>query len=382
LEQALAEVGQALVQNQFCLYYQPQVNIKTGEIVGVEALIRWRHPERGLLPPAEFLPIIENTMLEIDVSNWVLRQAFAQLQIWQEAGLQLRVSVNISPRHLQWPDFTTTLQTLLNEYPQISSRQLELEVLESSVLEDMISVGETLKQCYHDLGVPCALDDFGTGYSSLAHLRHLTINTVKIDQSFVRNMIDDPDDMAIVESVIALARAFKREVIAEGVEDIEHGVFLIDLGCSVAQGYGIARPMPANAVADWVKHYHNHPAWNDCAKNSLNSWLSQLELLKLQQQYWLRRLEQCLQTNTRWPVLNPKKSHLSRWLERLRNEHNIDPRLLDQLAQTQTRQHSLAEQMQRGAQNGGNGNAGEDLKKLRELNLQIVQLLEHLERFV
>jgi len=381
LEQALAEVGQALVQSQFCLYYQPQVNIKTGEIVGMEALIRWRHPERGLLPPAEFLPIIENTTLEIDVSNWVLRQAFAQLQAWQETGLHLRVSVNISPRHLQWPDFTTTLQTLLTEYPQISSRQLELEVLESSVLEDMISVGETLKQCYHELGVPCALDDFGTGYSSLAHLRHLTINTVKIDQSFVRNMIDDPDDMAIVESVIALSRAFKREVIAEGVEDIEHGVFLINLGCSMAQGYCIARPMPANAVADWVKHYHHHPAWIDCAKHSLNSWLSQLELLKLQQQYWLRRLEQCLQTNTRWPVLNPKKSHLSRWLERLRNEHNIDPRLLEQLAQTQTRQHSLAEQMQRGAQNGGNSNAGENLKKLRELNLQIVQLLEHLELF-
>ncbi|MBD9358551.1 EAL domain-containing protein [Methylomonas albis] len=382
LEQALAEVGQALMTNQFCMYYQPRVNIKVGEVVGMEALIRWQHPERGVLLPAEFLPIVENTSLEIDVSNWVLRQAFKQLQIWHDLGVNLQVSVNISPRHLQWPDFIKTLETLLAEYPQIPSRQLELEVLESSVLEDLISVGETLKQCYHDLGVPCALDDFGTGYSSLAHLRHLTINTVKIDQSFVRNMIDDPDDMAIVESVIALAKAFKREAVAEGVEDIEHGIFLIDLGCSVAQGCAIAAAMPASAVLGWVNSYQNYPAWSDCAKVSLNSWQSQLELLKLQQLYWLRRLEQCLQStsgaNPRWPILNSKKSHLGRWLERIRHERRIDTGLLEQLERAQARQQLLAEKLQRHRMDGGDG-GDEDFSKLRKANLQIVQLLEQLE---
>lgn len=385
LEQALAEVGQALIDNQFCLYYQPRVNLKTGEVVGVEALIRWQHPERGVLPPVEFLPIVENTTLEIDLSNWVLRQAFKQLQVWHDLGLNLQVSVNISPRHLQWPDFIKTLETLLTEYPQIPSRQLELEVLESSVLEDLISVGETLKQCYHNLGVPCALDDFGTGYSSLAHLRHLTINTVKIDQSFVRNMIDDPDDMAIVESVVALAKAFKREAVAEGVEDIEHGIFLIDLGCSIAQGCAIADPMPANAVLGWVNSYRNRPAWTDCAKVSFSSWRSQLELLKLQQQYWLRRLEECLQPasgiNPRWPILNAKKSHLGKWLERLRHERGIDAHLVEQLERAQSRQQTLAENLQRHRVDG-KISADDDLRQLREANLQIVQLLEQLESAV
>jgi len=383
LDQALAEVGQSLVQSQFRLHYQPRVNIKTGEIVGMEALIRWQHPERGLLSPAEFLPIIENTALEIDVNNWMLRQAFKQLQIWQDLGLRLQVSVNISPRHLQWPDFVKNLEALLAEHPQISSRQLELEVLESSVLDDLISVGEILQQCYHELGVPCALDDFGTGYSSLAHLRHLTIHTVKIDQSFVRNMIDDPNDMAIVEGVIALARAFKREVVAEGVEDIEHGVFLIELGCNIAHGHGIARPMPADAVAGWVRNYHNHPAWTNCAKRSLSNWQNQLELLKLQQQYWLRRIEQCLQANAdsklRWPILNSNKSHLGKWLERLRSEQNTDPRLLNQLEQAQIRQYQLARQLLNSHQNGINNG---DFKKLLEVNLEIVQLLEQVELVV
>ncbi|OAI27543.1 EAL domain-containing protein [Methylomonas koyamae] len=384
LEQALAEVGQALAQNQLRLYYQPKVNLKSGEIVGMEALIRWRHPERGLLPPAEFLPIIENTPLEIDVSNWVLRQAFLQLQSWREQGLNQQISVNISPRHLQWPDFIKTLETLLAEFPQISSRQLELEVLESSVLEDLISVGEVLKQCYHELGVPCALDDFGTGYSSLAHLRHLTINTVKIDQSFVRDMIDDPDDMAIVESVIALAKAFKREAVAEGVEDLEHGVFLIDLGCCIAQGYGIARPMPADAVLGWVANYRHPPAWNRSAKTERSAWHGQLELLKLQQQYWLRRLEQCLhgdniETQPRWPVATAKKSHLGRWLERQKSERSVDRQILERLERAQEQQHRLAQLMWRSRQEGRAAEAGEQFKKLLEVNLEIVQLLEHCE---
>lgn len=383
LEQALTEVGQALIDNQFCMYYQPRVNIKTGEVVGAEALIRWRHPQRGVLAPSEFLPIVENTSLEIDLSNWVLRQAFQQMQIWHEQGLDFQVSVNISPRHLQWPDFLKTLETLLAEYPQIHSSQLELEVLESSVLEDLISIGETLKQCYHELGISWALDDFGTGYSSLAHLRHLTINTVKIDQSFVRNMIDDPDDMAIVESVIALARAFKREAVAEGLEDVEHGIFLIDLGCSIAQGRAIADAMPAADIANWVSHYRIHPAWTAAANVPLSHWQSQLELLKLQQQYWLRRIELCLQPSgepkPRWPILKANKSHLGKWLERLKQENSIDPGLLKALESAHLGQHQLAGKLQRHHADGQDNTADTDFNTLRDKNHQIVKLLEQLE---
>jgi len=182
--------------------------------------------------------------------------------------------------------------------------------------------------------------------------------------------------------VIALAKAFKREAVAEGVEDIEHGIFLIDLGCSIAQGSAIAEAMPADALLTWVNSYRNPQAWTDCARLSLTNWQNQLELLKLQQQYWLRRLEQCLHPPTgsspRWPILNSKKSHLGRWLERLKHERGIDARLLEQLERAQARQQILAEQLQRHRLDGRNGDSA-DFSQLREVNLQIVQLLERLE---
>ncbi|NJA06689.1 EAL domain-containing protein [Methylococcaceae bacterium WWC4] len=386
LELALQEIGAALEQGQFRLYYQPKVNLASGEVVGAEALIRWQHPERGLLAPAEFLPIVEGHPLEIDISNWVIRSAFAELQLWQDTGLKLQISVNVSPRHLQWPRFVPELEQLLAAHPGISSRQLELEVLESSVLDDLISVGEVLKQCYHDLGIPCVLDDFGTGYSSLTHLRHLTISAVKIDQSFVRGMIDDPDDLSIVESVIALARAFKRDVVAEGVEDIEHGVFLIHLGCHLAQGFGIARPMPATALADWIRDYRNYPAWTASARNPLHPGRVQLSLLKLQQQYWLRRLEAYLRAPADnggyWPTLIQKKSHMNKWLERLELETSADRRLLGKLAQAQARQTLLAEQVLREHQQGRPALTGETYQRLLNANLDIIQLLEQLELYI
>ncbi|MDD1621073.1 MAG: EAL domain-containing protein [Methylococcaceae bacterium] len=385
-EQALEEMEQALLLGQFCLHYQPKVNIKTGEIIGAEALIRWQHPERGLLPPAEFLPVIEGTALEVDVANWVLKQAFQQLQACREAGLKLRISVNVTPKYLQWPGFIKMLARLLDEYPDISSRQLELEVLESSVLEDLISVGEILKQCYSELGVLCALDDFGTGYSSLTHLRHLMISTVKIDQSFVRDMIDDPDDLAIVESVIGLAKAFKREVVAEGVETLEHGIFLIALGCNIAQGYGIARPMPAAELLDWMKNYKNQPAWEKRGKIQLSAWQTQLELLGIQQRHWLQHIHTCLQSapdsgNVHWPLIGCKKSHLGKWLARIKNQQTFDPRLFDRLEQFHTRQHQLAQQALQRHQEGQAEAAKNAYKELLLINDEIELLLQQFELF-
>lgn len=385
-EQALEEMGQALLQGQFCLYYQPKVNIKTGEIIGAEALIRWRHPERGLLPPAEFLPVIEGTSLEVDVANWVLKQAFQQLQAWREAGLNLQISVNVTPKYLQWPGFIKMLARLLAEYPDISSRQLELEVLESSVLEDLISVGEILKQCGSELGVLCALDDFGTGYSSLNHLRHLMISTVKIDQSFVRDMIDDPDDLAIVESVIGLAKAFKREVVAEGVETLEHGIFLIALGCNIAQGYCIARPMPADELMDWMKNYKNQPAWEKRGKSQLSAWQTQLELLRIQQRHWLKHMHNCLQSSPddgdlQWPLIGCKKSHLGKWLARIKNQQTFDLRLFDRLEQFHSQQHALAQQALLSHREGRVEAAKNGYKELLLINDEIELLLQQFELF-
>ncbi|QFY42937.1 EAL domain-containing protein [Candidatus Methylospira mobilis] len=257
----LEQIEAAFVRKEFCLFYQPKVNMSSGEVVGMEALIRWNHPERGIVAPAAFLPAVEGSAFEIVLGNWVIDTALAQLDSWRGIGLEIEVSVNIAPRHLQDPDFFITLHALLAQHPVIPARRLQLEVVESSVLNDLGRVSEVIALCRRELGVGFALDDFGTGYSSLTYLRRLPVDSVKIDQSFVRDMIDDPEDHAIVNGVIALARAFKREVVAEGVETCEHGMVLLDMGCDLAQGYGIARPMPADAVASWVRDYRPDEVW-------------------------------------------------------------------------------------------------------------------------
>ncbi|MCK5880859.1 MAG: EAL domain-containing protein, partial [Sinobacterium sp.] len=260
--QSLEEIRYALDSKQFVLYYQPKVNMRTGKVTGVEALIRWQHPERGLLNPAVFLPVIENSPMSIEVGEWVIDTALTQINQWQQMGLKLpvRTSVNIAAMQLQQPNFTQKLTTLLAAHPDVEARYLELEVLETSALEDVSHISTIMNDCMA-LGVSFALDDFGTGYSSLTYLRRLPARLIKIDQSFVRDMLIDPDDFTIVEGVIALAKSFKRDVIAEGVETVEHGKALLQLGCELAQGYGIARPMPANDIPGWITDWKPDVSW-------------------------------------------------------------------------------------------------------------------------
>jgi diguanylate cyclase (GGDEF)-like protein len=259
--EALDAIKAALDNHEFRLYYQPKVNMRLGEIIGAEALIRWQHPELGLRSPNDFLPVIENSDLSIDVGEWVIMEALRQIQEWHRMGLTLAISVNINARHLMQPDFTPRLAKMLAAYPDMPSSLLELEITESASLEDFASISALIDECRSVLGVTFALDDFGAGYSSLTYLRRLPANVIKIDQSFVRDMLRDPDDMAIVSGVISLAQEFRRKVIAEGVETAEHGVKLLAMNCQLAQGYGIARPMPADSVANWVKHYVPDASW-------------------------------------------------------------------------------------------------------------------------
>jgi len=258
--EARQRIGAALGAGELVLYYQPKVNMRQGSVVGAEALIRWQHPQRGLLAPGEFLPAIEGTDLDVAVSEWVIENALRQMDIWAASGLTLTVSVNISARHLQDARFVPYLESALVAHPTISPERLELEVVESAALVDVAGVSARMEQC-RQLGVRFALDDFGTGYASLAYLRRLPIDVLKIDQSFVRDMLHDTDDMAIVEGVVSLAMAFRDEVIAEGVETVDHGIMLMYLGCDLAQGYGIARPMPADALPEWVAAWRGYPQW-------------------------------------------------------------------------------------------------------------------------
>jgi diguanylate cyclase (GGDEF)-like protein/PAS domain S-box-containing protein len=265
--ESLEAIRNALDNNQFVLHYQPKVNMKTGKVTGVEALIRWQHPEQGLLSPIEFLPIIENNPMSIELGEWVIDTALTQISQWKKMALNLNTSVNIAAVQLQQTDFTMKLTELLARHPDVEPHYLELEVLETSALDDVQHASETINACMA-LGVSFALDDFGTGYSSLTYLRRLPTSLIKIDQSFVRDMLDDPDDLAIVVGVIALAKSFKLDVIAEGVETVEHGTRLLALGCELAQGYGIAKPMPASEIPAWVHDWKPDVSWapDDCWK--------------------------------------------------------------------------------------------------------------------
>lgn len=261
-QESLEAIRHALDNNQFALYYQPKVNMKTGVVIGVEALIRWLHPQKGLLSPMQFLPMIENHSMSIEMGDWVIGTALTQISQWQKMGVMLPegISVNIAAIQLQQPDFTKKLSEQLAEHSDVNPSSLELEILETSALEDVHHISTIMHSCM-GLGVNFALDDFGTGYSSLTYLRRLPASLIKIDQSFIRDMLDDVDDLTIVEGVIGLAKSFKREVIAEGVETIEHGSALLQLGCNLAQGYGIARPMPANEIPLWIKDWKPDDSW-------------------------------------------------------------------------------------------------------------------------
>ncbi len=256
----LERIRRALVRKEFLLHYQPKMNMATGTIEGAEALIRWQHPQQGLLPPSKFLPIVEGHPQAIEIGEWVIETALSQMEIWHQAGLEFPVSVNISVQQIQQLDFASRLDTILRAHPRIHPSNLEIEVLESSALPDIAQVSQVIHAC-GKLGVSFALDDFGTGYSSFAHLKRLPVDVLKIDQTFVRDMLDDPEDLTIVEGMLGLASAFRRKTVAEGVETLEQGLLLLRLGCRVAQGFGIAKPMPPEQLPAWLESWKPDPRW-------------------------------------------------------------------------------------------------------------------------
>lgn len=332
----LHELEAAFAKQQFCLYYQPKISLKTGRVTGVEALIRWLHPEKGMVSPLSFLPAMAATELEIELGNWVMEQAWQQLYLWHRQGLKIEVSVNISAYHLLWPGFVSHLETILAKHPRIASHYLQLEILESTALDDLAAVNRIVKTCHEALGIGAALDDFGTGYSSLTHLRHLPVDTVKIDRSFVRDMLDDPDDFAIVESVIGLSQAFGNQVVAEGVETQEQGLALLLLSCYIAQGFAIAKPMPADEMADWINQYRPFPLWQAYANRELSADQTQIALRRLDLRQWLQRVNQCLTGNqnsmVNWPIMHPRKSQFGRWLRQVQQQEQYNKAWLRQLS--------------------------------------------------
>ncbi|MDP2418815.1 MAG: EAL domain-containing protein, partial [Hydrogenophaga sp.] len=257
--ESLDAIRQALDRREFVVHYQPKVNMRTGQVLGAEALVRWNHPTLGLLPPARILPTIQNHVLGLALGGWLLHDVLRQIALWKTQDLRLAISLNLDAQQLT-SDLVPLLEQALTQHPSVEPGDLRLEVLETTALNDMDEVSDLMRRC-EVLGVDFSLDDFGTGYSSLTYLRRLPARELKIDQSFVRNMLEDPDDLAILQGVLGLARAFQREVIAEGVETTAHGCALLRMGCEHAQGYAIARPLPATELLDWCRTWQPPVEW-------------------------------------------------------------------------------------------------------------------------
>jgi len=260
LETERQRIEQALNNDELYLVYQPKVNMRTGNIYGFEALIRWKHPDKGILLPSYFIPLCEDNDLIVRIGDWVFNKAMEQLRQWLKSGFDFRLAVNIAPKQFQNTHFIEKLDALLANYPDIPAHHIELEVLESAALQDTGMVSEIIESC-HERNISIALDDFGSGYASLSYLKQLPAKQLKIDKSFVLDMLTDEGDRAIVEGIISLADIFDRQVVAEGVETREHGVMLLRLGCDMAQGYGISKPLNTDEVLSWAKTWTPDPNW-------------------------------------------------------------------------------------------------------------------------
>jgi EAL domain-containing protein (putative c-di-GMP-specific phosphodiesterase class I) len=238
-----ADLRRALSRNELRVYYQPIVALASSDVVEYEALVRWQHPERGLVSPGEFSPIAEDTGLIVPIGQWVLEQACLQAQQLSSAGGAPVISVNLSARQFQDPALLDTVRRALSA-AQLNPRRLKLEITESTVMRDAESAIATLREL-KGLGVQVAIDDFGTGYSSLGYLKQFPLDTLKIDRSFVSGLGQDPQDTAIVRSVLALAKTLGLTVTAEGIETDAQRELLLELECARGQGFLFARPLPA-----------------------------------------------------------------------------------------------------------------------------------------
>jgi hemerythrin-like metal-binding protein/diguanylate cyclase (GGDEF)-like protein len=255
---AAAELRYAITHGELVLHYQPQVSLYSGAIVGLEALVRWNHPERGLISPAQFIPLAEETGLIVALGNWVMREAISQIRAWREQDLGLvRVAVNLSARSFHLPDLPDLVDQLLREH-DVPANLLEIELTESIMMHDPDIVIGTLNRL-HGVGVKLSLDDFGTGYSSLAYLSRLSLDTLKIDQSFVRDITTNPVNASIAVATIAMAHKLGKSVVAEGVETEGQMLYLRRHDCDVMQGYLFSRPVPAEAITEMLRLGINMP---------------------------------------------------------------------------------------------------------------------------
>ncbi len=373
----IEEIRRALDAGEFRLYYQPKANMRSGTVLGFEALVRWQHPERGVLEPAGFIPLLEEHPLAAILGDQVITQALEQLAAWKSAGLDTRVSVNVTSLQLHDPSFLERLEQQLAAHPSVEPHQLEIEVVETGSMRDLAHVSALVDRLREqDVGV--ALDDFGTGFSSLTFLKRLAAGTIKIDQSFVRDLLDDEEHAVIIDSVCGLAQSFSRQVIAEGVETEVHGRLLLELGCNLGQGYAIARPMPGEQVMSWLEQWRPPESWVEAAALPRDR-VPEL-FAELGHRAWRNALRRYVTgDSTALPNMDPQACKVGIWLG--------DPEVVSTLGesaqfraavQLHLEFHEAAQRAATLAQAGRREESGVALERALELSNQVLDLLKAL----
>jgi diguanylate cyclase (GGDEF)-like protein len=300
------EFAQALERKELSLHYQPIINLRTHDLVGAEALVRWNHPQRGLLLPGQFLPDIMGTDQIVHLGDWVFEEALSRLSLWGGEGISIPISVNVDLLQIKRSDFNQKLARLFERFADVSPHLLEMEILETTAAEGFSNLREVLDEL-HRMGVRFALDDFGTGYSSLAYLKHLPIDTLKIDQSFVIGMLDNRENLAIIESIASLARIFGRNVIAEGMEERGYSSMLMKLGCDLAQGFAISKPLPPDGFLEWQQEWIRKEHHRGMSPSSP---VSELSILATQVHHlaWIQRIISLVRKSVDHPLTSEEES--------------------------------------------------------------------------
>ncbi|MEW8050067.1 MAG: EAL domain-containing protein [Candidatus Thiodiazotropha sp.] len=371
----------ALMKQEFTLYFQPKVDMYSCDVIGVEALIRWLHPEAGITPPGDFLSIISKTDLEIELGQWVFDHALKQMSKWLKMGLHLPVSVNISAYHLQHPGFTEHVREQFTKYTDVTPNMLELEILETASIEDTNVIYHALTNC-HEMGVKISLDDFGTGYSSLAYFHRLPVDILKIDQNFVQDMLDDPQDLTIVDSVVRLAHAFQHPVIAEGVESIEHAAALLQLGCRLGQGYGIARPMPADEIPKWLKQWQGNQLWRGLKNRVTQSHHVDIEVALTSHQKWVDNLIGYISSDEAMDPgqLDSKHCNLNYWFNGIGFIQYGNLPQYSELSRLHEQVHALGYKIISNNNMGTTANAQKQINELKVLSARFIELMKGLDK--
>ncbi|MBV5309883.1 CHASE domain-containing protein [Chromatium okenii] len=309
----MKRIRQALGRGELALRYQPQVNMRTGVIVGVAAQLGWEHPENGWMPASTFMPLLDNQFLAIEINTWVIDTLLAQLEIWQRQHFTVQIKINFGINTRQQQQLIPYLKTQLSAHPHLAPDLLRLEITEAQALANLTHTATLIDAC-RALGVGCTLDDFGAGYAALTYLKRLAVPLLNINLVHIPSVLDEPEDLAILNSMIGLAAAFHREVIINGVESQEQGNLLLQLGCTLAQGNSIAPPMNAEALVLWAQHWHSPLVW--LHRQPLNRDALPLLFAYVGHRAWMRAVDESLQQHIEVAVMmDVQECHFGRWLE-------------------------------------------------------------------